>query len=61
MAILGVWCSTESFLFLSQAPKASKKKGGKASLGIRAVGKGSKKVDDLDYDNEFGAEFDDFM
>jgi hypothetical protein len=44
-----------------QAPKASKKKGVKASLGARAVGKGSKKLDDMNYDNEFGAEFDDFM
>ena len=45
-----------------QNPKTSKKKGGKLSLGARAVGKASKKLGgDLDYENEFGAEFDDFM
>ena len=46
---------------LFQASKASKKKGAKASLGTRAVGKASKRVTDLDYENDLGAEFDDFM
>ena len=41
--------------------KGSKKKGVKASLGARAVGKGAKRLDDIDYDNDLGAEFDDFM
>ena len=43
-----------------QSAKATKKKGVKASLGVKAVGKAAKKVDYEDYD-DLGAEFDDFM
>ena len=41
----------------------SKKKAVKASLGTKAVGKASKKLGGGfdDYDNDLGAEFDDFM
>ena len=45
-----------------QSVKTTSKKKGKATLGSFAVGKGSKRLDDLDYDdNELGAEFDDFI
>lgn len=41
--------------------KTTKKKGGKATLGARAVGKAAKRLDAADYDDELGPEFDDFM
>ena len=54
-----------AFIYLSililQSTKTSSKKKVKASLGTRAVGKGSKRLDDMEYDNELGAEFDDFI
>ena len=49
------------FHCLLQSTKGATKKKVKASLGARAVGKGAKRLDDMDYDNELGAEFDDFI
>ena len=48
-------------MFVIQSSKTTKKKGVKASLGTKAVGKAAKKLGDFDYDNDLGAEFDDFM
>ena len=51
-------CAVATTFVSPQQPHTKKKKGGKVVLG--SVGKGSKRVD-MNYDDDLGADFDDFM